>query len=155
MNPDKKKFSNSKQIYGNNNQTIHLIMSFFYLIVILHIRMSKFVIKYIYLGVFMESIINRQFSYNGIYYLPNYMSVSRRRVLSMSVLLFEWQGLDEAPLIFPAWFVLLLLIVSCAYSLVCGILIIFFLFLNVFKRIAIAAQRSSDNESTLIQRHEP
>ena len=76
--------------------------------------MRKFVLKYMYLGVFMENIINRQFAYNEIYYHPAHMSVSRRRVLSMSVLLFGRQGLDEAPLSVSACVVLLLLIISCA-----------------------------------------
>ena len=75
----------------------------------------------------MENIINRQFAYNEKYYQPAHMGVSRRRTLSNSVLLFGRQGLDEAPLSEPACFILLSLIVRCAYSLVCGMLIKFML----------------------------
>ena len=64
--------------------------------------MRNCVSKYMYLGVIMENIINCQFAYNEIYYHPAHVSVSRRRVLSMSVLLFGRQGLDEAPLSVPA-----------------------------------------------------
>ena len=102
----------------------------------------------------MENIINRQFAYNEKYYQPAHMNVSSRRVLSNSVLLFGRQGLDEAPLSEPVCFILLSLIVSCAYSLVCGMLIKFILFLIVLKRRILAAQRLSDTDSTLIRRHE-
>ena len=102
----------------------------------------------------MENIINRQFAYNEKYYQPAHMSVSRRRALSNSVLLFGRQGLDEAPLSEPACFILLSLIARCAYSLVCGMLIKFMLFLIVLKHRVLAAQRLSDTDSTLVQRHE-
>ena len=78
----------------------------------------------------MENIINRQFACNEKYYQPAHMSVSRRRALSNSVLLFGRQGLDEAPLSEPACFIILSLIVRCAYGLVCGMLIKFMLFFN-------------------------
>ena len=108
-----------------------------------------------YIGALMENVINRQFAYNEKYYQPAHMSVSRWRVLFNSVLLFGRQGLDEAPLSEPACFLLLSLIVSCAYSLVCGMLIkLFLLLLIVLKRRLLAAQRLSDIDSMLIQRRE-
>ena len=54
--------------------------------------MRIFFKKYMYLGALMETIINRQFAYNEKYYQPAHMSVSRRRVLSNSVLLFGGGG---------------------------------------------------------------
>ena len=88
---------------------------------------ADFFLKYMYLGALVENIINRQFAYNEKYYQPAHMSVS---ALSNSVLLFGRQGLDEAPLSEPACFIILSLIVRCAYSLVCGTLITLMLFFN-------------------------